>query len=180
MIKGSKKNNQTIKNYLLAFIIFMTVIIGSLYIFEWYKVYQEEKLATSYLVKSDTIVNIINSYDEIAAVFSETADDYFVYISYTNEEDIYNMEKDLSKVINDYQIQDDFYYIDITELKKEPDYLVKLNKALGLEEYKITKVPTIIYVTAKMNQDNILLRADDNIMQAADFVQLLDIKGIHQ
>ena len=180
MVKLSNKkiNGIPLKNYLLVIIIFGLVILGSLYICQWYKLYKIDKLATSYLVKTNTISNSINSYEEMDSVFSETANNYFVYISYTNSSEIYHMEKDLRKIINSYQLQDNFYYIDMTELMKENDYLDKLNNTLGLTKYKITKLPTIVYFDEQMNQDNILQRADNRIFQAADFVHMLDIKGI--
>ncbi len=180
MVKLSNKkiNGIPLKNYLLVIFIFGLVIIGSLYICQWYKLYKTDKLATSYLVKTNTISNSINSYEEMNSVFSETANNYFVYVSYTNSSEIYRMEKDLRKIINSYQLQDNFYYIDMTELMKENGYLEKLNNTLGLTQYKITKLPTIVYFDEQMNQDNILKRADNQIFQAADFVHMLDIKGI--
>jgi len=180
MVKLSNKkiNGIPLKNYLLVIFIFGLVIIGSLYICQWYKLYKTDKLATSYLVKTNTISNSINSYEEMNSVFSETANNYFVYVSYTNSSEIYRMEKDLRKIINSYQLQDNFYYIDMTELMKENGYLEKLNNTLGLTQYKITKLPTIVYFDEQMNQDNILKRADNRIFQAADFVHMLDIKGI--
>lgn len=180
MVKLSNKKIDGIplKNYLLVIFIFGLVIIGSLYICQWYKLYKTDKLATSYLVKTNTISNSINSYEEMNSVFSETANNYFVYVSYTNSSEIYRMEKDLRKIINSYQLQDNFYYIDMTELMKENGYLEKLNNTLGLTQYKITKLPTIVYFDEQMNQDNILKRADNQIFQAADFVHMLDIKGI--
>lgn len=180
MVKLSNKkiNGIPLKNYLLVIFIFGLVIIGSLYICQWYKLYKTDKLATGYLVKTNTISNSINSYEEMNSVFSETANNYFVYVSYTNSSEIYRMEKDLRKIINSYQLQDNFYYIDMTELMKENGYLEKLNNTLGLTQYKITKLPTIVYFDEQMNQDNILKRADNQIFQAADFVHMLDIKGI--
>ena len=180
MKKKRDTANVSYKNYLAVLLIFIFVIFGSLYIFEWYKVYKSEKLSSSYLVKTNTVVNVINNYDELKSVFLEAPDEYFVYISYANSQEVYNMEKDLQKLIIDYKLQDNFYYLDVTEMKNDKDFLERINSLLGLKDNKVTKVPTIVYFEEKMNSDNILTREDNNIMQSADFAQLLDIKGFQK
>ena len=66
-------------------------------------------------------------------------------------------------------------------MMKKDNYLDELNKALGLEENKITQVPTIIFFKdGVVEDDSIITREDNNIMQAGDFAKLLDIKGIQK
>ena len=100
-------------------------------------------------------------------------DEYFVYVSYTGSEEIYNMEKDLKKVINKYELNDQFYYLNLTTIKDKENYIDDLNKSLNLEQ-KVKQVPTIIYVKEGKVVD-IIDRSDNNMMNVGDFQKLLDI-----
>lgn len=178
MAKRSETRNIPLKNYIIAFLIFVGVVVGCWYAFEWYKVNQEEKLTKSYIVEAGTITNVIQSYEEIEAAFSEVPEDYFIFVTYLESEEEYELEKELNEVIKDYKLQDKFYLLDVTKMKNDTDYLDKINELLGFAEYKITKVPTIVYVEENMSEDNFVVREDNNMMQAADFVHMLDIKQI--
>ena len=83
------------------------------------------------------------------------------------------MEKELKKVINKYELNDQIYYLNVTEIKEKDDYIDKINKSLNLEE-KVTQVPTIIYIKEGKVVD-IIKRSDDNMMNVGDFQKLLDI-----
>ena len=95
-----------IKNYVIAFGIVVAAVLLTIYGFAWYNVLKEGKVSQSYLVKEKVISNEIQSLDEVEAIFAEVPDEYFIYISYTGSEEIYNMEKELKKVINKYELND--------------------------------------------------------------------------
>lgn len=176
---ASVKNEKYIptKNYITALVLVLVVVLLTLYFFKWYDVYEENKVAASYLIKSNTITNEIKDLKEVEAVFTEVPDDYFIYISYTNDEQVYEMEKELKDVINKYALNDKFYFINITDIQKEDNYIDKLNETLKLDSQKITKVPTIIYYkNGEIAKDGILIRNDDNIINAADLEQFLEEK----
>lgn len=176
-----KKNERYIptKNYIIAFVVVVLAILLTWYIFAWRKVYKEEKVSTSYLVKNNVVTNVINDLEEVKDVFVEVPDSYFVYISYTGDENIYEMEKELSKVIKKYNLSESMYFINVNTIKEEKDYINKLNNILGLKDVVITQVPTIIYYKdGVVNKGNIITRSDNNIMNASDFQKLLDINGI--
>lgn len=173
-----KKKNESrfipLKNYYIASFVFLAIIFITLYIFKWYEVKQSEKYRESYLVSTETITLEINEENELKQVFLEAPEEYFVYIGYRNDKDIYNLEKELKPIIDDYNLKDIFYYVDATELRKSDNYLEMLNETLKLNNEKIDKIPTIIY----FSKDNyeIVNRDDENIIKAADFSKLLDIK----
>lgn len=174
-----RKNERYIplKNYVTAAIFVGGIILLSLYGFEWYKVYQENKVLESYLIKSNTIRNEIKSLEEIKPIFTEVPDDYFVYISYTGDKKIYEMEKELREVIIDFNLKDKFYFINVTDIMVEDNYIDNLNDNLNLEEQKIEKVPTIVYFkNGEVVKDGIVKRADNNIINAGDFTQFLETK----
>lgn len=166
-----------IKNYVVAVLVVIGVVLLTLYFTQWYKVAQENKLSSSFLIKSNTITNEVKELDGIKEVFSEVPEDYFVYISYTGNEKIYNMEKELEEVIDDYNLNDKFYFINVTNVMENKDYVIKINEALELEDQKIKKVPTIIYYKdGEIANNGILTTEDDNIFKAADFIKFLEEK----
>lgn len=167
-----------IKNYILAIVIVVVIILLAWYAFAWYKVVNENRVSKSYLVKEKVISNEITSLDEISTVFSEAPNSYFIYISYTGSEQIYNMEKDLKKVINEYALNDSIYYINVNSIKEDDDYIEKLNESLSLKDKKITSVPTIVYFSNGEVVD--LINRTDGIMNVGDFQKLLDVNHIEK
>jgi len=176
-MKEKIKNERLIpiKNYFIAGGVIIAVILLTWYGLAWYKVYKENKVQESYLMKESVISKEITDLEEIADVFSEVSDEYFVYVSYTGDEDVYNMEKSLAKVIKKYDISEDFYYLNVTSIKDEENYIDKVNSALKLKDVKIVQVPTIIYFKdGEVLKDGIITRKDNNMMTADDFKILLD------
>ena len=88
--KSRNINNKKIpsKNYLYALLILIGGIIIVLYIFEWINVKNEEKLMNSYLLTSNTINSKIEDFDSLKQILKETSSSYFIYLSYTGEEEI--------------------------------------------------------------------------------------------
>ena len=174
MVKFSKNERYIpIKNYVIAFGIVVAAVLLTMYGFSWYNVLKDGRIAQSYLVKEKVISNEIQSLKEVDAVFAEVPEEYFIYISYTGSEDIYNTEKKMKKVINDYDLNDKIYYLNVTSIKDDKDYIDKINESLKLEE-KVTQVPTIVYIKEGKVVD-IIKRSDDNIMNVGDFQKMLDI-----
>jgi hypothetical protein len=174
-----KKNERYIplKNYVLAAVVVVVMILLTLYGFAWYNVLRENRVSTSYLVKEKIISNEIQSLEEVSDVFSEAPNSYFIYISYTGSEEIYNMEKDLKKVINDYSLNDSVYFLNVTSIKDEKNYIEKINKTLNLEDQKVSSIPTIIYYNEGKAVD-IIERKDNNMMNVGDFQKLLDVNRV--
>ena len=142
-----------------------------LYALGWYRVYQKEQTRESYLITSNTISMQITDLEDLNTILSEAADDYFLYISYTNSVDVLNLEKKLKKVIDNYGLNDIIYYIDVT---KHKDDLDKLNENLGIDKNLIQKVPTIVYVkSGKIESQNIITPSKNKMMSAKDFENLL-------
>ena len=61
-----KKNERYIptKNYIIAFGVVIGILLLVWYCFAWYKVYKEDKVSTSYLIKNNIISNE-QSFDSI-------------------------------------------------------------------------------------------------------------------
>ncbi len=131
------------KNHLYLIIGIVVVLLICWYAASWLKVRKEEKLASSYLIKTNTITYSIDDLKEISSIFQESPSEYFVYISYTGEDAIYKLEKRLKKVIDDYNLKDEFYYLDITSLKDDENILNNLNKEFNTD--LIINYPCILY-----------------------------------
>ena len=178
-----KKNERYIptKNYVIAIVLVIAAIFLTWYGFAWNKVRQENKVSVSYFVKNNIISKEITSLDEISSITQEAPERYLVYISYTGSEEIYNLEKELTPIIKDYQLNDYIYFIDVTSIKEDKDYIDKLNEQLGLEEVKITNIPTILYfVDGKVSKSGIITTADGNLMTKSDFQKFLDVNKIEK
>ena len=175
----SIKNERFIpmKNYLIAALLVVVIVLLTWYGFAWYKVAKEKKVSVSYLIEEKVISKEITDLGEAIDVFSETPSSYFLYISYTGNEEIYNMEKKLESLINEYNINDSMYYLNVTNIKDDNNFLEQINTSLALEDVKLTKVPTIVYFYEGKAVD-IITREDNNIMNNGDFQKLLDKNNI--
>jgi len=130
---------------------------------------------SSYLVRKKLVTKSYKIEEDLTELKNNTGS-YFVYISYTGDEDIYDLEKELKPLIKQYKLKDKFYYVNIDSLKDDTNKVSAVNELLGLNDVTISKVPTIYYVNnGTVNQGSIITRLDDNLMEAADFQQLLDI-----
>jgi len=174
-IRNKSTNYINPKNYFYAIIILIGGILLALYIFEWYQVKKEEKLMTSYLISSNTIESNISDIESLSQIVQEAPSSYFIYIGYTEDEEVYKLEKELKRVIDKYKLNDEFYYIDITELKENNDnYLEQINDKLRIKH--LEKVPAIIYVKeGKILESNILDGVNNTLFKVSDFEKLLDV-----
>lgn len=163
------------KNYIYALLILVGGIALFLYIFEWVSVKKEEKLMNSYLITSNTIDSNIKDFDSLNQILKETSSSYFIYLSYTGDEDVYNFEKELKRVIDNYNLSDSFYYMDLTEIKENNEnYLNEIKNKLNIKD--IERVPALIYVhKGKIEKSNILDGINNTMLKVADIENLLDI-----
>ena len=111
------------------------------------------------------------SYKELDTYLLEPASNTFVYITYTGNENIYKLEKSLKKLINNYNLSNNFIYVDISEEIANNNFIDNLNKKINSNS-KIEKLPVILYykdgvLTDKLETKNVLFNV-------ADFQKMLD------
>ena len=179
MAKDVDLKNVSTRNYLIAIILVVAVILLTWYGFKWYSLIEGNKVSNSYLLKEKVLTNEIKNIDEVIDVLSETPNTYFIFISYTGDEEVYNLEKDLSSTIKEYNLENKIYYLNITDIKDDDNVLDKINSSLGLTDRKVTQIPTIIYYNNGKVVD-IIKRQDNNIMTSGDFKKLLDVYQIEK
>lgn len=161
------------RNYLYAALILVGGILLVFLIFNWYNSKKEEQLLVSYLISSNTIESSIDDLDSISLIKQEAPSSYFIYMSYTKDETIYNFEKDLKKLIDKYKLNDIFYYVDLTKLKENNDnYLNLIKESLGLKE--LSKLPALVYVKDGEVKE-VLDGVKNTLLKVTDVEQLLDI-----
>ena len=155
---------------IIGVIIVIAIII--FYIFQIQERRNEERLSSSYLITSGTINLEIKNLDEVSQILAESPSEYFVLITYTGNEDTYELEEGIKPIIDDYKLSDVFYYLNIESIMDGDNYLTRLNNAFNTDE--ITTVPIILYYRDGVLVDTVT-RADDNVINAGDFQKLLDI-----
>ena len=174
--KSSKTNGKYInpKNYLYALLILIGGILLVLYVFEWYQVKKEEKLVNSYLITSKTINYKIEDLSSLTQIRQEAPSSYFIFLSYTKDEEVYNLEKNLKRVIDKYKLNDVFYYVDVTNIMEQETYLDNIKSALGVSI--LDKIPAIIYVhEGKILESNVLDGVGKDILKVEDLEDILEI-----
>lgn len=169
----NKTKKVSLKNYLIAFSIGIGTILLIFYFVNVYKSYRKALINDSYLIKNKIIVNEIKSLEELSSVVRETPNQFFVYITYTNSEEVYNLEKNLKPIIEKDKLKELIYYFDVSHIKNETTFYPNLAKIIKTNEVKI--VPTILYFKDhELVDDGIVQREDGQTIKATDFVQLLD------
>ena len=156
----------------IILVIILAFILLGLYIYRWQQVKDEERLSTSYLLSSGTVSLEIKNLDEVSQILSESPTEYFVLITYTGNEDAYDLETGIKPIIDDYKLSDSFYYLNIESIMDSDNYLTRLNNAFNTDE--ISTVPIILYFKDGELIDTVT-RDDDNVINAGDFQKLLDI-----
>ena len=98
----------------------------------------------------------------------------FILFTNFNSEEEYNLEKELKDIITEYNLENDFYVLAQTDTCGSIDEPTSdLRMALKVAE-DVKTMPTIFYYEDGELID-FIKRADENPMQAADFMQLLDM-----
>lgn len=163
---GSSKN---------IFIIIGIILLLALVIAYVYKVDKNKKLetySTSYLVSTGTVSLEIKNIEEVNQVLAESPTEYFVLITYTDNEDTYKLETGLKTIIDKYKLSDSFYYFNAKDMLNEDNYITRLNNAFNTD--KIEKIPVILYYKDGKIIDTVK-RHDNNIINASDFQHILDM-----
>ena len=159
-----KKNDRVVprKNYYILTLLIIMVVVITFLIFNLNDKYQNSKLESSYL---SGYLNEVSE-NEINNVMAETTTDFFVLVTDTNNEDIYNFEKDLKKIIKKNDLRDNFVLIDYSDNK---DSLDSLNKKFNSN---IETLPAIIYFKDGVFVKNI--DSSEEMLRADEFDKLLD------
>lgn len=167
--KKSKKNNINFKKLFYFILGFLLIIFLIWYIISWKNVKQEEKLMNSYLITSNTLSVEIKDLSETVQVLKESPSEYFVYISYTNDEKVFNFEKKLKKLIDNYNLKDEFYFVNVTNIKDDENFYSEINETFNTK--LINNIPSILHF--KNNELKKVIYNKDLNKTYTDFENLL-------
>ena len=158
-----KKNERVvpIKNYIYLLIMIIVVVSLTFLIFNINKNYQTEKLETSYLANYLTVVKT----EELSNILSEPSSELFIFVTKTNDENIFNLEKDLKKIIKKHDLRDNFILLDYTDESN----VEELNKILKSD---IETIPAIIYI--KNGEFIKSIDSKESLLKSSDFEKILD------
>ena len=158
-----KKNERVvpIKNYIYLLIMIIVVVSLTFLIFNINKNYQTEKLETSYLANYLTVVKT----EELSNILSEPSSELFIFVTKTNDENIFNLEKDLKKIIKKHDLRDNFILLDYTDESN----VEELNKILKSD---IETIPAIIYI--KNGEFIKSIDSKESLLKSSDFEKMLD------
>ena len=167
--KKSKKNNINFKKLFYFILGFLLIIFLIWYIISWKNVKKEEKLMNSYLITSNTLSVEIKDLRETVQVLKESPSEYFVYISYTNDEKVFNFEKKLKKLIDNYNLKDEFYFVNVTNIKDDENFYSEINDTFNTK--LISNIPSILHF--KNNELKKVIYNKDLNKTYTDFENLL-------
>lgn len=155
------------KNYYLLIIMIIAVVIITFAVINIVNGVRNKKIDSGYINKYVSELQ----YNELENYLIEPANNTFIYLTYTGSEEVYNLETKIKKVINNYELQSNFIYVDVTDEMTNNDFIEKLNKKFRISE-TIKKVPVILYY-----KDGVLVdcvQGTNSIFTVADFQKLLD------
>lgn len=155
------------KKVCVYIILIIGIIFIALYANGWHQVKKDEKYQESFLINSNTINLEMTSLSDITSVLSETPNNYFIYISYTGSEDIYNFEKKLKPLIDEHNLQNRFYYLNITDIKQNKNYKKDIARELNIDSKNLNNIPVILYFKDEVLQN-------DGLTSIKDFENLLN------
>lgn len=174
-VKKEAKEDVPVNSYVsiisivvMAFL--LLVLFASMYSEELFNKYSSSWDGKSYLVSKSNVHQI--KCDEISSAV--TGEHSFILVTNAIGEEEFNLEKKLAKVINDYNIKNDFYvYVlndncgPIESGSSIASVNLQLTNGLG-------KVPAILYYRNGHYMDKVV-REDKKMINDGDFVHLLDM-----
>lgn len=158
-----KKNERVVpvKNYIYLLIMIIVVVALTFLIFNINKNYQTKKLETSYLANYLTVVKT----EELSNILSEPSSELFIFVTKTNDENVFNLETNLKKVIKKHDLRDNFILLDYTNESN----VEELNKILKSD---IETIPAIIYI--KNGEFIKSIDSKESLLKSSDFEKMLD------
>lgn len=116
-----KKKQIPIKNYLILGAIIIVTLIFSIYLFAWFKQYNETKISTPIITKALREVD----YNNLSTVVKER-DVLIVYMCTTSEDICRNFEKRFVSYIKSHNLTEEIIYLNLGYSKDENNSLDKV------------------------------------------------------
>lgn len=155
------------KNYVMLLLMVVLVVGLTFAVFNIASAIKNKKVNAGYINKYVSELQ----YVELDNYLVEPANNTFIYLTYTGDNDIYNLETKLKKLINNYELESNFIYVNVTEEMNNDNFINSLNDKVSANGI-IEKLPVILYY--KDGTLTEVLQGENNIFSVADFQKLLD------
>lgn len=155
------------KNYYILIVMLIGVVILTFAIASIVNVVKNNNVSSGYINRYVSEI----AYSELDTYLVEPASNTFIYVTYTGDENIYKLEKDLKKLVNNYELANEFIYVNVTDEMVDEDFINELNDKLNITE-KISQLPVILYYKDGVLTD--IVDSEENLFSVADFQKLLD------
>ncbi|MCH5167671.1 MAG: hypothetical protein J1F35_07280 [Erysipelotrichales bacterium] len=163
----SKKTIPT-RNYLILIGLIVLVICACFAFYNLYNIIEKNKINTSPLANKEVL------YNDLKNTTTELDADTFLVISYTQDLDVYNNEKEIKKYLNRINLMNNIMYLNISEYMEDEEFIPDLNKTLKLNDnLKIEKFPALVYYREGIATYSI--DSSDHLLNKLDFEQLVDM-----
>ena len=154
-------------NYIkLGIILGITIILGILFL-NLYRSYEENKSNTSYIGK---YVSSVKTKD-LSNIMVELTGDNFLYLSYTGNKYIYELENKMYKIVKKNELEDHFIYVDCTDDLNEFKGVSNLKNYLMISNRELV-LPAIVYF--KDNNPVDFVDSKDGLFDIGELSKLLD------
>ena len=147
MDKSKKDNLREIptKNYIYLFLVLLGSTLLLIYVYKWYKTYNETKLNISIMSDYLTVIN----YNELDNYIIENKD-AIIYVSVLGNEEINRFERKFKNIITENNLKNDILYLDLTnenqdkvarelQIESSLPYLVIYTNGQITDTYSISK-----------------------------------------
>lgn len=163
-----QKKNIPLKNYIVAIVIVLLVVLGSLYACSWYKTIKEYNLNKSII--SDTVNKI-----ELETLESYITDNsnFIMYLSDSSDEEIKNFEKKFKRYIKNNSLNNEIIYLDIKDYDNDLVVETLLTyKSKNLKNLKNISFPNVLIFENGEIEDILYLRKTSiNRKDVIDFIE---------
>lgn len=146
------KSNKYLRKFINYILLMITIILLCVISVKLHNIYKQNRLSTSVLTRTIGSIN----YDDINNTIGELTSDDYIIISYVKSENTRDIEKEIKNTIVDNNIQNNTYYLDVTDKMLEENFYQNLNSKFKLNN-KIVSVPAILCY-----EDGKLIKIIDN------------------
>ena len=150
-------------NYIKLFIVIIVTILLTVIVCNLYRNYEKNKGNESYIAKYVSTIK----YNDLKNTITELNTNSFIYLSYTGDNRIFDFEKKLRKVLRQYDLEDNFIYVDCTSLVNK-----NTNTISNILTIDNLTLPAIIYFKDGNPVDYI--NSKNGLINESHFAQLLD------
>lgn len=157
------------RNYLILTGLVVLVICACLAFNNIYKIYYSKNAKTSPFEECNQLL-----YEDLKNATKDIGGDTFLIISYTDDYDVIENEKNIYKYLKKNNLLDNVMYLNITEYIANEDFNEELNKLLKLDTgLTINKYPALVYYRDGLA--TITIDSTDHLLNKGDFEQLVDM-----